>query len=98
VAGQHGVAQVEVFQQDLQVGGKGVVAIPRRWLAGLSEAAPVVGDDPVSGFQQDRNLLVPGAAAKRVAVDQHYGLAGAVVLVVHLDVGAVLSSDFDKWH
>src|SRR5207249_5729077 len=26
------------------------------------------------------------------------GQAGAMILVVDLDVGAVLSSDFDKWH
>jgi hypothetical protein len=87
-----------VFQQGIEVGGEGVVVIPGRRLAGLAEPAPVVGDDPVSGLQQDRDLLVPGTAAERVAVDQHDGPAGATILVVDLDVGAVLSSDFDKWH
>ena len=93
--GQHGVAQVQVFQQGIEVGGEGVVVIPGCRLAGLAEPAPVVGDDPVPGLQQDRDLLVPGAAAERVAVDQHDGLAGAMIGVVDLDVGAVLSSDFD---
>src|SRR5712691_10359602 len=82
----------------MEVGGEGVVVIPRCRAAGLAEAAPVVGDDPVPGVQQDRDLLVPGAAAERVAVDQHDGLAGAVILVVDLDVGAVLLADGDCGH
>jgi hypothetical protein len=40
-------------------------------------------------------LLVPGAAAQGVAVDQHDRLAGAVILVIDLDVGAVLLADGD---
>jgi hypothetical protein len=66
--------------------------------AGLAEPAPVICDHTVTGLQQHRDLLVPGAAAERAAVDQHDGQAGAMILVVDLDVGAVLSSDFDKWH
>jgi hypothetical protein len=87
-----------MFQQGIEVGGEGVVVVADDRLAGLAEPAPVVGDDPVAGLQQHRNLLVPGTATERVAVDQHDGLAGAMILVVDLDVGAVLSSDFDKWH
>jgi len=66
VPGQHGVAQVQVFQQGVEVGGEGVVVVADGRLAGLAEPAPVVGDDPVPGVQQDRDLLVPGAAAERV--------------------------------
>jgi hypothetical protein len=69
-----------VLQQDVEVGGEGVVVIPGRRLAGLAEPAPVVGDDPVPGVQQDRDLLVPGAAAQRVAVDQDDRQAGAMIL------------------
>jgi hypothetical protein len=61
VPDEHGVAQVQVLQQGIEVGGEGVVVIPRGRLAGLAEPAPVVGDDPVPGVQQDRDLLVPGA-------------------------------------
>jgi hypothetical protein len=86
VPGQHGVAQVQVLQQGIEVGGEGVVVIPGRRLAGLAEPAPVIGDDPVPGLQQHRDLLVPGPAAERVPVDQHHRLAGAVILVVDLDV------------
>ena len=84
--GQDGVAQVQVVQQGVQVGGEGVVVIAGGRLAGLAEPAPVVGDDPVAGLQQRRDLLVPGAAAERIAVDQHHRLAGAVILVMDLDV------------
>ena len=83
---QDGVAQVQVLQQGVQVGGEGVVVIAGGRLAGLAEPAPVVGDDPVPGLEQGRDLLVPGAAAERVAVDQHDRLAGAMILVVDLDV------------
>ena len=37
----------------MQVGGEGVVIVAGGGLAGLPEAAPVVGDDPVPGLQQD---------------------------------------------
>ena len=75
-------AWVQALQQRMQVGGEGVVVIPAGRLAGLAEPAPVIGDDPVPGGQQGRDLLVPGPAAERVAVDQHDGLAGAVIFVV----------------
>jgi hypothetical protein len=62
VPDQDGVVQVEVLQQRVEVGGEGVVVIADGGLAGLAEPAPVVGDDPVPGLQQNRDLLVPGAA------------------------------------
>ena len=86
---------IQVVQQAVQVGGEGVVVVADDRLAGLAEAAPVVGDDPIAGLQQDRDLLVPGPAAERIAVDQHDRLAGAVVLVVDLDIGRVLPADGD---
>jgi len=86
VAHQDRLAQVQVLQQRAEVGGEGVVVIAGGGLAGLAEPAPVVGDNPVPGVQQGRDLPVPGAAAERVPVDQHDGLAGAVILVVDLDV------------
>jgi hypothetical protein len=93
VPDQHGVAQVEVLQQGVQVGGEGVVVVPGGGLAGLAEPAPVVGDHPVAGIQQGWDLLVPGAAAERVPVDQHHRPAGAVIVVIDLDVCVVFLSD-----
>jgi hypothetical protein len=87
-----------VLQQGVQVGGEGVVVIPGGGLAGGAEPAPVVGDHPVAGRQQRRDLPVPGPAAERVAVDQHHRPAGAVVLVVDLDVAGVLPADGDLGH
>jgi hypothetical protein len=82
----------------VQVGGEGVVVIADGGLAGLPEAAAVVGDDPVPGLQKDAFLLFPGVPVERVAVDQHDRLPGAVVLVVDLDVFAVLPADGHLCH
>jgi len=98
VADQDGLAQVEVLDQRAQVGGEGVVVVADRGLAGVPEPAAVIGDHAVAGFQQDRDLLVPGPAAERVAVDQHHRLSGAVVLVVNLDGVGVLLPDGDLCH
>ena len=92
------MAQVQVGNQGVQVGGEGVVVIAGGRLAGLPEAAAVVGDDPVPGLQQDAFLLLPGVSVERVAVDQHDRLPGAVVFVVDLDVFAVLPADSDLSH
>ena len=86
VPDQDGVVQVQVVQQGSQIGGEGVVVIAGDRLAGLAEPAPVIGDDPVAGLEQGRDLLVPAAAAERVAVDQYHRLAGAMILVMDLDV------------
>ena len=53
---------------------------------------------PVVGFERRRDLLVPGAATKQVAVDQHDGLAGAMILVMDLDVCVVSLTDSDRGH
>jgi hypothetical protein len=47
----------------------------------------------VADLQQGPELLVPGAAAELVPVDQHHRLAGAVVLVVDLDVDGILPAE-----
>jgi hypothetical protein len=52
----------------------------------------------VAGLQQHALLALPRVAVQRVAVDEHDGLAVAVVLVVDLDVGAVLGPDDDARH
>ena len=87
-----------MFQQRVQIGGEGVVVVADGRLAGLPEAATVVGDHAVAGGEQHPGLTLPGVAVQRVAVDQHDRLPGAVVLVVDLDVGAVLGSDGDARH
>jgi hypothetical protein len=86
VAGQGDIGQVEFGQQGVEVGGESVVVVAVGRLAGLTESAPVIGDDPVARLQQNRDLLVPGAAAERVAVDQDNGPALAVVLVIQIDI------------
>jgi hypothetical protein len=47
---------------------------------------------PVPGLQQHRHLLVPGAAAQRVAVNKHDGCPGAMVFVIQIDRPGVLLS------
>jgi hypothetical protein len=90
--------ECEVVQQRLEIGRERVVVEPRRRLARFAEPAPVVGDAAVSIREQHSLLALPGVAVKRVAVDQDNRLAGPVVVVVDLDVGGVLRSDFDEWH
>lgn len=85
--------EVEGCEQDVEVGGEGVVVETRRWLAGLAKAAPIVGDDAVAGRQQCGRLLLPGVPVEEVAVDEHHRLTGAVVFVVQLDVGSVFLAD-----
>src|SRR5229473_2576893 len=96
--GQHHPGQVQVLDQGVQVGGEGVVVIADRGLAGLAEAAAVVGDDPVPSLEEDAFLLFPRVPVERVAVNEHDRLPGAVVLVVDLDVVAVLPADGDLRH
>ena len=87
-----------MLQQGGQVGGESVVVVADDGLAGLAEPAAIVSDDPVAGLQQDRDLPIPGPAAERIPMDQHDGLARAMVLIVNLDVGGVLPADCDFRH
>jgi hypothetical protein len=89
--GQGHVAQVKHVHEPAKVGGERVVVIADGRLAGGAEAAAVIGDDPVAGVQQRRELLLPGVAVQRVAVDQHHRPSAAVVLVVDLDPAGVSS-------
>src|SRR5690606_39112989 len=100
-AGAHGepderdVLQVERAQQDVEVGGEGVVVVAPRRLAGPPEAAPIISDHPVSGVEQRRPLLLPGVPVEGVTVDEHDRTAGAVILVVEPDGSGVLGADGD---
>jgi hypothetical protein len=60
--------------------------------------SPVLADDPVAGREQDRELLVPGPAAERVAVDEDHRRTAAVVLVVKVDGHGVLGAEGDDGH
>jgi hypothetical protein len=97
-ADQRRVAHIERFHQGVQVGGEGVVVVADRRLAGLAEAAAVVGNDPVTGAEQGRDLLFPGPPAEREAVDEDDGTARAVVLVVELDRRRILLTDRHPRH
>ena len=92
------ITQVEVLQQRVEVGGERVAVIADGGLAGQAEPAAVVGDDPAPRIEQVRDLFVPGAAAKRIPMDQHHGLASAMVLIVNLNVGRVLPADSHARH
>src|ERR1700693_2380902 len=87
-----------MVEQRLQIARERVVVIATRRLTGLAEASTVIGDAAVSVGEQHPLLTLPGVAVERIAVNQDDRLAGPVVGVVDLDVGGVLSSDFDEWH
>src|SRR6516225_11149176 len=82
----------------MEIRGEGVVVVADGGLAGIPEPAPVVGDHPVPGCQQGRDLPVPGAAAKWVAVDQHHWRPRPVILIVQVDGTGVLGADTDIRH
>jgi pimeloyl-ACP methyl ester carboxylesterase len=45
---------LELVHQGVEIRGEGVVVVAGCRLAGLPEAAPVVGNHPAAGVQQDR--------------------------------------------
>jgi hypothetical protein len=86
-SGQHRSAQVKSAEQDMKIGGERVEVITGARPARGTEASPVVGDHPVPGGEQGRLLLFPRVPVQRVAVDQHDGRTGPVILVVDPDGG-----------
>ena len=81
-----------------EVLGEGVVVVADGGLARLAKAAAVIGDDAVSGLQQDTFLLLPGVSVQWVSVDQDDRLPGAVILVVDVDVVGVFLANGDRGH
>jgi hypothetical protein len=77
---------------------KVVVVVAGCRLAGLFEPASVVGDHSMAVVQQRGDLFVLGAAAERVAVDEHYGPPRSVVFLVHVDRLRVLLAEVDVRH
>jgi len=68
-----GISGAGSQQRGVEADGEGVVAVPARRMAGLAEPAPVMGDDLVAASSRAGTCLSPGAAAERVAADQHHG-------------------------
>ena len=64
----------------------------------MAEAAAVIADAAEAAFDQHPLLPLPRVPVERVPVDQDDRLAGAVVVVVDLDVGTVLGPNLDEWH
>jgi glutamate synthase domain-containing protein 3 len=71
----------------VEVLGEGVVVVAGSWLAGVAETAAVISNDALAGGEEDGNLFLPGGAAERISVDENDGIAGAVVLIIKVDVG-----------
>ena len=78
--------QLELGDQLVKVLWERVVVVARGRLAGLAEASAVVGNDPVTRFQENGYLPLPGSNAQWVSVDQNNRLARAMVFVVKLYV------------
>src|SRR4029077_3059246 len=97
-ADEHGVAQIEVLHQYLEIASKGVVVIPEGRLARLAKAAAVVSDHSISIGEELALLAFPRVAIEWIPMDQNDRATTTVVLVVDLDGGAVLSADRDRSH
>src|SRR5262249_35320798 len=90
--------QFQVGDNLVQIFGEGVVVVPGGGLAGIAEAAAVISDDAMAGREEHGKLLFPRGAAERISMNENYGIAGAVVLVIEFDVGRVFFSDIDVRH
>ncbi len=97
-ADQRGVAHVERRHQLVEVGGERVVVVARVGAARAAEATPVVDDDPVAGFEQSWNLLLPDRAREGPAVDQNHRTTRADVLVVEVDLPGFVTGQRDVRH
>ncbi|MNS14787.1 hypothetical protein D3C72_464110 [compost metagenome] len=82
---QHGVLQIEPFDQLRQIVGVMVHVVARPRLAGTTMTATVVGDDPVTLVGEEDHLRFPAVGIQRPAVTEDNRLTGAPVLVVNLD-------------
>ena len=78
--------QLKLGDQLVKIFSERIVVVARGWLARLSEASAVVGNDSVTGVQEDGDLLLPGSTTQWVSVDENNRLARAVVFIVKLDV------------
>jgi hypothetical protein len=78
--------RLELGNQLVKVLCKRVVVVAFGRLAGLAEASAVVGNDPVTCFQENGDLLLPRSTAQWVSVDQNNRLARAMVFIVKLNV------------
>src|SRR4051812_36209581 len=87
-----------MVEQRFQVARQGVVVEAGARLARLPEAAPVVADAAMARGEQRPLLAFPRVAVERIAVDHDDRYAGAMVVVMDVDVGAVLAADLDEWH
>src|SRR6185437_1341683 len=96
--GEHDVIELQVLEQRVEVGGKGVVVVADGRLAGTAEPPSVVADDSVAVGQQRTLLALPRVAVQRIAVDKDDRRTGAVVLVVDLDWCVVLRPYCDARH
>jgi hypothetical protein len=88
----------EMIEQRLQIGRERVVVITARGLAGLAEPPAVIADAAISVLEQHPLLALPGVAVERISVDQDDRLAGAMVVVVDLNVSTVFASDLYERH
>ena len=96
MADQHGVMQIERFDERRQIVGVGVHVVAVPGLAGSAMAATVMGNGAIAMGGHEEQLVVPGVGIERPAVAEDDGLPRAPVLVK--DRGAVLGGDRARAH
>src|SRR6476620_9121310 len=67
-------------------------------LSGPAVAAPVMGYDAITVFEEEEHLCIPVVRRQRPAVTEHDGLSTAPVFVIDVDVSSVFFSDTYVWH
>ena len=82
----------------MQVFGERVIVVAHGRLARLTEPPAVVGDDTVTGIEQNWELFLPGGTTQWIAMDQYDWFTRTMILVKEINTPRVFLTDNNDWH
>src|ERR1700730_9936683 len=89
----HGLLQIKMRGQSREIGGIGIHVMTVARLGGATMASPIMDDDAIDLFEEDKHTRVPVVGRQRPAVAKHDRLSFAPVLIIDVDLSAVLFTD-----
>src|SRR4051794_22144560 len=89
----HGIPEIELGRELLQVLSISVHVVARVSLSRPPVAAAIMGDHPESLIEEEHQLVVPIVRAQRPAVVEHDGLRGLRAPILVENLGAVAGRD-----
>ena len=93
MADQHGILEIEVLEEFVQIVGPGVHVVALPGLAGAAVAATVVGDDAVAVVGEEEHLVLPVVAVQGPAMREYYDGAGFVAPIFVVYLGLVFEGE-----